>query len=98
MADMKKLNDQDLDNVAGGIGGPGEEGWKWVVANVKTGYLALRSSPSYDYRNEIAKIVNGTAFQIKPDETRREYVYAYFNGLKGWVNSNYIAGFAVHGT
>lgn len=94
MSEIKKLNEQDLDNVAGGIGGPGEPGWKWVLANVNTGYLALRSHPAYDFRNEIAKIVNGTAFQIKPDQISGDYVYAYFNGLRGWVNANYITGFA----
>ena len=112
MADIKKMNDQELDNIAGGVGGTGLAaggvsgsgiasdgvsghgitGWKWVVAKVKTGYLALRSAPSYDYRNEIAKIVDGTAFQIKPDETSGDYVYARFNGMEGWVNSKYVSG------
>lgn len=122
MADIKKLNDQELDNIAGGIGGTGLAagsvsgtgiasdgvsgtgiasdsvggygiaGWKWVVANVKTGYLALRSAPSYDYRNEIAKIVDGTAFQINPAQTSGDYAYARFNGMEGWVNSKYVSG------
>ena len=70
MADIKKLNDQDLDSIAGGVGGTGLAAgsvsgtgiaydgvsgtgltsWKWVAANVRTGYLALRSAPSKDYR------------------------------------------------
>lgn len=93
MSEMIKLNDQNLGSVAGGIGESGDPGWRWVRANVRTGYLALRSAPAYDYRNEIAKIVNGTAFQIKPGQTSGKYVYACLNGLEGWVNSGYITGF-----
>lgn len=118
MADMKKLNDQDLDNISGGVSGrglttggisgeglaadgvsgSGLTGWRWVSANVKTGYLALRSAPSYDYRNEIAKIVDGTSFQIKSDQTAGDYVYARFDGMEGWVNSKYVTGFQVSGS
>ena len=112
MADIKKLNDQDLDSIAGGVGGTGLAAgsvsgtgiaydgvsgtgltsWKWAAANVRTGYLALRSAPSYDYRNEIAKITDGTAFQVRPDETSGDYVYSRFNGMEGWVNSKYVSG------
>lgn len=95
MAEIKKMNDQELGMIAGGASAPVEPGWKWVKASVKTGYLALRSFPTYDPRNEIAKIVDGTAFQIKPDKTNGDYVYAYFNGNNGWVNSKYVTGFEI---
>ncbi len=98
MAGLEKMSDQDLEQIAGGVGGPDEPGWKWAMANVDTGYMALRAFPVYDQRNEKAKIVSGTAFQIKPDQTDGEYVYACFNGEKGWVNSKYVIGFAPQDT
>jgi hypothetical protein len=99
MAGMDKLNDMDLGKVTGGVGEAGEENkWKWALANIDRGYLALRSAPDYDFRNEKVKIVNGTALEINPDKTDGEYVYAYFNGEYGWVNLNYISGFESHGT
>lgn len=97
MAGMDKLNDMDLGKVTGGVGETGDEKWKWALASVDKGYLALRSAPAYDFRNEKVKIVNGTALQINPDKTDGEYVYAYFNGEYGWVNSNYLSGFESHG-
>ena len=88
MAGMDKLDDMDLGKVTGGVGETGDEKWKWAMASVDKGYLALRSAPAYDFKNEKVKIVNGTALQINPDKTDGEY---------GWVNSNYISGFESHG-
>ena len=98
MEKMEKMNDQELGAIAGGTGAPVDPGWKWVKASVNTGYLALRSFPTYDPGNEVVKIVNGTAFQIKPDKTNGDYVYAYFNGNYGWVNSKYVVGFQTNNT
>ena len=92
MGKMDKIDDLELGAVSGGTGGPGEPGWKWVMANVQNGYLALRSFPAYDPRNEIAKIVTGTKFQAMPDKKMGDYVYASYNGDKGWINSKYVSG------
>ena len=98
MAEKKKMNDLDLMNVAGGVGTAGELKWKWVMSDPGEGYLALRSDPSVSADNEVARLVSGTAFQIQPDNTNGEYVYAYFNGMNGWVDFNKIKGFEMHGT
>lgn len=97
MAEMEKMDDLDLAKVAGGIQDTDQRRWKWVMANVNTGYLPLRSDPSYNKTNEKDRLVSGTAFQILPEKTQGEYVYAYFNGQEGWVHSNYIKGFEMHG-
>ena len=95
MAEMKKLDDLDLGKVSGGVNSASDTSWKWVTANVDKDYLALRSAPAYDSRNEISRLVSGTAFQILPDKKDGDYVYAYFNGDEGWVNSKYIKGFTM---
>ena len=97
MAEMKKLDDLDLGKVSGGVNSASDTSWKWVTAHVDKDYLALRSAPAYDSRNEISRLVSGTAFQILPDKKDGDYVYAYFNGDEGWVNSKYIKGFTMHG-
>lgn len=101
MAGMEKLDDMDLLNVAGGVTG-GSRGseepvWKWVMANVTEGYVALRTAPVNDFSNEVSRLVNGTAFQIRPDKTDGDYVYAYFNGQEGWINIKNVTGFTMHG-
>ena len=52
MAEMEKMNDLDLMNVAGGVGTAGELKWKWVMSDPGEGYLALRSDPSVSADNE----------------------------------------------
>ena len=49
MAELNKMNDQELESVAGGFAAG-----TWVtVSGLRTGYLALRTNPTYDYANEI---------------------------------------------
>ena len=88
MADLKKLNNDDLENVAGGYGPDGD--WKIATACVKEGtFLALRSYPGYDDSNIIDEIYNGCRFSVYPEKWSGDYVWAYYNGNEGWANSNY---------
>ena len=53
MEDMKKMNEQDTEKVAGGVEGFNYgNGWRTVM-NLPGGYLALRTAPSFNYENEI---------------------------------------------
>ena len=101
MADMKKLNDQDLDNITGGVSGRGLTAGgisgEGLAADGVSG-SGLTGWRWVSARNEIAKIVDGTAFQIKSDQTAGDYVYARFDGMEGWVNSKYVTGFQVSGS
>ncbi len=85
----EKMNMDDLGNVAGGHG-MGFDPWRDVRASVNTGYLALRNYPSYDERNEIAAINNGSIFRVDTSRRRGDYIWAHFNSLEGWVNENYV--------
>ena len=47
----------------------------------------------WDDRNIIAQIQNGTVFQIMKKRRHGDYVWAYFNGMEGWVNKKYTQPF-----
>ena len=49
MSEIKKINEQELNEVSGGVGA---NGWA-TVTGLQSGYLALRTAPCYDYNNEI---------------------------------------------
>ena len=94
MADIEKMNDQELEAVAGGYG----EG-RWVTVNgLQTGYLALRTKPCYDPQNEIrgSESYNGQALQITggyaPGADGRTYVWVYNprSGMSGWTNAQFL--------
>ena len=95
MTDMNKINDQELENVAGGAGANG----KWVtVCRLQSGYLALRTAPCYDYNNEIrgSESYNGQTLQITgsyvPGNDGKTYVWVFNprSGKSGYVNAYYI--------
>lgn len=58
---------------------------------VNSGYLALRTQPSYDDRNEIGELYTGDTVMVlsKPDSTYW-WVYAPKYGKEGYVNRNYL--------
>lgn len=94
MAVMEKLNEQDLEGVAGGYA-PGT----WVtVRGLQTGYLALRTQPNYDYANEIrgSESGNGQPLQITGGYAvgadGRTYVWVYNprSGMSGWTNAAFL--------
>ena len=83
MAEFEKINAQELENAAGGQAGAVNI---MHVANIQSGYLAVRTAPEAKYENEIksTKLYNGDTVQITG-----EYVQGTtFNGVKAtyvWV-------------
>ena len=98
MTDMNKINEQELNNVAGGAA---QNQWK-TVANIQSGYLAIRTAPAADYNNEINHIglhngdkvqitgsyVQGTGFGGGP--ATYVWVYAPKFGCSGYVNAAFL--------
>ena len=90
MTDMNRINAQELEQVAGGASSAGS--WKWVIVTGTKHYLAIRTAPTYDDKNEIGKVYNGTKIQIRPDVRSGAYVWAYASTIdtEGWVNGSYV--------
>ena len=99
MADMEKLNEENLEEAAGGkhhyhTYSTNER----HVANLQSGYLAMRTEPNYDYNNEIrgCELYNGYTVYIEGDYVRgydgRTYVWVYSpkHGRYGYVNASYL--------
>lgn len=89
MAEIEKLNIDDLDEITGGTGGGGGS-WRPATPRVKEGYLALRSKPFYHPSNEITAINNGSVFRVNLERWNDVYIWANYKNLEGWVNSDYI--------
>ncbi len=100
MADFEKINDQELENAAGGQAGSGV--FK-KVANLQSGYLAVRTAPAAQYENEIqsTKLYNGDVVQITGSYVQgttfgggaATYVWVYVpkTGVSGYVNAAFLA-------
>ena len=81
---------------------PIPEGEQKTVANLQRGYLALRTSPSFRFENEIENcrlhngdcvIVRGehvTGRGIQGQPTRYVYVYVPKKALSGYVNEHFL--------
>ena len=102
MSELKKVNDQEMENVAGGnYGGPNiDDGWR-TVCGLTGGYLAIRTAPAAAYENEINHIglYNGEQVQIAGDYVQGTgfggpatyvYVFAPKFGCYGYVNAAYL--------
>ena len=91
MADMENLNVEALDQVAGGAS---SGSWKKAVVIGDTTYyphyLALRSAPAYNDKNELAKLYHGDALEVKPSIQANGYIWARAKGMEGWVNRSYV--------
>lgn len=94
MTELNRLNPEELEKAAGGIVLSETVFWETVMANVETGYLALRRVPAYDDNNIIARIECGQTFLINPKKTNGEYVWACVNDQEGWVNRKYTVSLA----
>ena len=92
MTEINKINEQELEQVAGGNDGSSPGKWKWVTVTGTKHYLAIRNAAAYDEKNEIGKIYNGTQIQIRPDVRNGAYVWAYASSInkEGWVNASYV--------
>ena len=99
MTDFNKINDQELEKVAGGA--EGREPLK-TVCRLEGGYLAVRTAPEFKYENEIqsCKLYNGDRVKITGptvtgtgiNNTKATYVWitAMKNGVSGYVNAYYL--------
>ena len=99
MTDMNRINEQELENAAGGNGY--DYGWR-TVRGIQSGYLAIRTAPAADYNNEINHIglqngdqvritgsyVQGTGFG--GSAATYVWVYAPKFGVSGYVNAAFI--------
>ena len=95
--EIKKVNEAELEEVSGGHAtGPGY--WA-TVCGLQSGYLAIRTAPTYDYSNEIrgSELYNGDQVQINGGYTQgydgRTYAYVYSpkTGVCGYVNSAFLS-------
>ena len=99
MTDMNTINEQELENAAGGYGY--DSGWRTVMG-IQSGYLAIRTAPAADYNNEINHIGlhNGDKVQITGSYVQGTtfgggaatyvWVYAPKFGISGYVNAAFI--------
>ena len=100
MADLDKLNEENLDEVAGGFAGTVPV--RKVVANLQSGYLAIRTAPEFKYENEIqsCKLYNGDVVDVTGAYVRGTginntpctyaWVYAPKGQVSGYVNAYYL--------
>ena len=97
MAELKKINEMEVENVAGGAG-YNANGYR-TVCRLETGYLAMRTAPTYDYANEIrgAELYNGDQVILLgapvagSDGRTYVFVQACKNGTQGYVNAAFLA-------
>ena len=97
--EFKKVSVDELNAISGGADGRVglQDGPEMKVMNLKSGWLALRTSPNYDAANEIGQLYNDDIVEITgngsgPDDNGQTYVWVYAKRLNksGWVNSAFI--------
>ena len=102
--EFEKLNEEELEQAAGGKSGikalAGGGSTHKTVKGLKTGYLAQRSAPGYNYNNEIGKLYNGDKVDVvgetivvKNDfngDTPYTKVRDCRTGKIGYVNANFL--------
>ena len=104
--DIRKMNEVELKQVAGGVDGyhglDPHGPWK-RVSGLETGWLALRSDYKYNSGNEIGQLYNGDWVQVigncadaendfdGPGITWYTWVYSERLDKSGWVNSRFLA-------
>ena len=101
MTDMIRINEQELEKIAGGSEYEYDSFWR-TVRGLESGYLAIRTQPSADYENEINHIglVNGDRVQITGcyvqgtgfggSAATYVWVFAPKFGISGYVNAAFI--------
>ncbi len=98
MADLNKINEMEVENVTGGAGGYNANGYR-TVCGLKTGWLALRTAPTYDYANEKRgyELYNGDQVILLgapvagSDGRTYVWVQAVKSGAQGYVNAAFLA-------
>ena len=102
MTDIRKMSEQEAANAAGGVEGFNYgNGWR-TVSGLPSGYLAIRTAPSFQYENEIihdgpkngqlvqivGEYVQGTGINGVP--ATYVWVYSPDFGVSGYVNTYFI--------
>lgn len=66
--------------------------WRTYSVKVDSGYLALRTYPSYDEANEIAELYTGDVVSVIDASSNSSYwkVVSSTHHQTGWVNKNYL--------
>ena len=98
MAELKKMNEMEIEKVAGGNGGYNTNGYR-TVCGIQTGWLAMRTAPTYDYNNEMRgyELYNGDQVILLGapvtggDGRTYVFVQAVKSGAKGYVNAGFLA-------
>lgn len=96
MAELKKINEKAVENVTGG--NAYEVNGYRTVSGVQTGYLSIRTAPTFDYTNEIrgSELHNGDQVILLgapiAGSDGRTYVFvrSVKNGTQGYVNAAFL--------
>ena len=99
MADMNKINNEELDQVAGGNDGMGSNRWVYgtvhdVVHYDASSCLTLRNAPDgavmYTNAGKPMGWQNGESALVLPSSRQGNWIQAQWNGIIGWTNANYV--------
>lgn len=92
--EIKIVSEEELKDISGGAYGKvGLFEGPWTkVCRLQTGWLAIRTDPSYDFDNEIGQLYNGDDVQIIGNGSDNGYIWVWSPRLNrsGWVNANFI--------
>lgn len=93
---MKKIADEELENVNGGVNSG--SGFFLHVRDCNGSYLALRPEPHWDQYHEFARLWPGYAVFTYGETTNGTglngascfYTYVNYNGIWGWAASSFL--------
>ena len=70
----------------------------YYSVKVEKGYLALRTAPSYDEKNEIGELYTGEMVRLIDSKANKNYwwVFSPKHNKRGYVNKNYLVSTNVH--
>ena len=88
----KNIELQELEEVTGGTSK--KSSWKTGKVKGVKHYLALRTAPSYNDKNETGiKFHNGDSIQVKPGKVNGSYIWARkkSGAREGWVNKTKVS-------
>ena len=96
MAEFKKIDDVELEEITGGARVKGDNGYR-MVCRLKKGYLAVRTKPYYNDANIIGQLYNGDKVRIvnftlikSSDGVQYYLVYSPKLRKQGYVNAAYL--------
>ena len=93
MTDINKINTKELETVTGGASSSSSS-WKKAKVKGVVNYLALRTAPDYDDKNETGiKFHNGDTIEVYPRTVHGSYIWARKSkgAQEGWVNKTKVS-------